>query len=565
MSQHVTARASPLEGMPAFDQGRIEDPTFFAVLPDDPFHVQSVRLYALKADGCTMTDGTAALLDDTSARRAARNAAALAVASIVAKGALFLWQLVLNRLLTQADYGIYGTIGGMMVIAATLPEFGMGLIVLRDVAQRRELAGKTLSATLAMQPLLAAVAYGGLILAGALLGYDQAIRGLLPLAGLSLFIDTLGNMVHNQLLAREQMVIPSIISVAHIGALIALAGLALLGGLGLWGLYWATIAAGGLRALAYWITLVRAGVRLAWPLDRAVMGGLLINGAPLMVNSFLGTAHMHVDKIITTATIGEANTALLLAAFVVVAGVVELLSTTVLVAVFPMMSRQHGSGQREAFDFLVEKIAFLTLVVTVPIGVVTSALASPLVAVLFSPQYTRTTDVLAVLIWYGVVTMMANVFAQVLMIQNRQLRLLGIRAGGLVFNVLLALFLLPRLGAPGAAISSVVAEVAVTAILLRHWDTTGEHRRRLGPRVLRLAAAGAIMALAMVGIQAAGAEAATPGSPFLPLVALVVGGAVYLAAVGLLSVIAPDDRGFIRQVLVSLPGGSLVARVWRMA
>ena len=194
------------------------------------------------------SDVPAIPLDATAARTAARNATVLALASILSKGLLFLWQLILARLLAQSGYGIYGTIGGMMAVAAAFPEFGMGLIVLRDVARRREWAGKTLAATLVMQPLLASVAYLALILAGALLGYDEAIRSLLPLAGLNLFVDLLGNMVHNQLLAREQMVIPSIISIGHIVALVVLVGTALLGGLGLTGLYWATIAAGCLRA-----------------------------------------------------------------------------------------------------------------------------------------------------------------------------------------------------------------------------------------------------------------------------------------------------------------------------
>jgi O-antigen/teichoic acid export membrane protein len=194
-----------------------------------------------------MSDASSAtLLDAAAARTAARNAAVLALASILAKGALFVGQLVLTRLLAQAGYGIYGTIGGMLSIAAAVPDFGMGMIVLRDVAQRRDLAGRALGVTLTIQPLLAALAYLGLIAAGWLLGYDETIRGLLPLAGLSLFVDVLGNMGHNQLLAREQMVIPSIIGVAHIGALIVLVGAALLGGLGMVGLYGATLAAGAL-------------------------------------------------------------------------------------------------------------------------------------------------------------------------------------------------------------------------------------------------------------------------------------------------------------------------------
>jgi len=494
------------------------------------------------------------------ARSAARNAAALAAASIVAKGALFVWQLVLTRLLIQADYGIYGTIGGMLAIAATLPEFGMGLIVLRDVARRTDLAGKMLTATLIMQPALALVAYAGLILAGWLLGYDEALRALLPLAGLSLFVDVLGNMVHNQLLAREQMVIPAAISVAHIFLLIALVAAALLGGLGLAGLYWATIAAGAARAAAYWAVLVRSRVSAAWPPDTAVMGGLLANGAPLMVNSLLGTAYQHADKIIMTATIGQENTAFLLAAFIIVAGMVELLSTTVLVAVFPLMSRQYGAGQHAAFNFLVEKIAFLTLVLTVPIGVIVSVLASTLVGLLFSPAYTRTTDILQVLIWYGVATMVANVFAQVLMIQNRQTRLLGIRAAGLLLNIALLLILLPRIGMVGAAVGSLVAECAVTVVLIAQWEAGADFARRFGPRVLRLAAAGIAMAGTMLGLRALGAESLLAAGA-----ALLAGVGVYAAAVRLLGVIAADDRAFIRQVLVSMPGGALVARVWRQA
>ena len=507
---------------------------------------------------------SASPIPTSAARSAAKNAAALATASVLSKGALFLWQLVLARLLAQADYGIYGTIGGMIAIAATLPEFGMGLIVLRDAAQRQELAGKLLSATLVIQPGLALLAYGGLLLSGVLLGYDEVILRLLPLAGLSLFVDLLGNMVHNQLLAREQMVIPAVISVAHIFVLIALVAVALLGGMGLPGLYLATIGAGTLRALAYWVTLVRSGGHTEWPLDRQVVFGLFLNGAPLMVNSFMGTAYQHVDKIVMTATIGESNTANLLAAFIIVAGMVELLSTTVLVAVFPMMSRQYGSGEHAAFAFLVQKIAFLTLVITVPIAAFVSVWASVLVGLLFSPEYTRTIDVVQVLIWYGVVTMVANVFAQVMMIQNRQTRLLIIRAVGLTVNVILLLILLPQIGPAGAAVGSLVAELLVVVLLIREWEGRSHLIREVGPRVARLGLAGGLMVVLMLAIKTLGSAVAGPLAILLPVGAGLLGVVVYGAAVWLGRVIAPDDRGFIRQVLISMPGGDFIARVWKV-
>ena len=509
-----------------------------------------------------MTELPAIPLPEARTRSVARNAAALAVASVLSKGILFAWQLVLIRLLTTADYGIYGTIGGMMVIAASLPEFGMGLIVLRDVAQRRELAGRMLATTLVIQPLFALVAYGGLILSGALLNYGPEIQMLLPLAGLTLFLDLLGNMVYNQLLAREQMVTTSIVSVAHIALLVALVALALLGGMGLQGLYWATIAASAARALAFWVALVRGGVGTVWPLERTIVLGLLVNSAPLAINALLGTAYQHIDKIITTASIGEANTGLLTAAFVIVAGMVELLNTTVMVAVFPMMSRQFGDGEYEAFHFLVGKLAYLTLVVVLPIGMAISLLASQIV-VIFGSGYTGTTDVLSVLVWYGAIMMVGNIFSQILTIQNRQRRLLAIRASGLALNIALALLLLPRLGTPGAAVSAVITESLVVIVLMRQWERSGEWLRGLLPQLGRLAVAAGVMLGLLLALRPATLIGADLGRAVQVGLALLVGGLAYVGLTLGLGAISAGDRAFIRQVLISMPGGGLIARVWK--
>jgi hypothetical protein len=73
-------------------------------------------------------------LSRDASRTAARNAAALAVASIASKGVRFLWQLVLIRFLTQGEYASTARSADDVDVAAALPEFGMGLIVLRDVA-----------------------------------------------------------------------------------------------------------------------------------------------------------------------------------------------------------------------------------------------------------------------------------------------------------------------------------------------------------------------------------------------------------------------------------------------
>ena len=486
------------------------------------------------------------------ARRAARNAAALAFANVVTKGALFAWQIVLARLLGAAEYGVYGTIGALLAIGAAIPEFGMGLLVLRDVARRPQDAARYLGATLTLQPLLAALGYVVLLGAAWLLGYSMELRALLALAAVSLLVDALGNMCHNQLLAQERMVIPSLIAVGHVAALLTLGGAALLLGWGLWGLYAATIAAGLGRAAVYWAALGRTGVRPTLPADRALMRALLRDGWPIALNAFLFLAYQHTDKLLTTAVLGAEGTGQLMAGFVIVFGVIELLSTTVLVAVFPMMSRMWGEGQRRLFQVLMEKLAFFNLLFSVPIAIFTSLLAVPLSALLFGAGFTKTASVLEVLIWYTVVTMVNNVFAQALLIQNRQRRLLMIRASGLALNVALLLALLPLLDVQGAAVATLLAELMIMVTLVRSFIFPADWWARVRNHLWRLA---------WVALATAAAVWALRGVH--PLLAATVGVPLYLVLVLSSGALAADDWDLLYRMTTAMPGGAWVRRWWR--
>jgi O-antigen/teichoic acid export membrane protein len=486
------------------------------------------------------------------AQRAARNATALAISNIVSKGVLFAWQLVLARWLGAEGYGIYGTIGALMAVGAAIPDFGMGLIVIRDVASRPQDANRYLTATLALQPILAALGYAVLTAAAFLFGYDAELRALLAFAALNLLVDALGNMCHNQLLAIERMVIPAAIATGHVIVLVILAAIALGAGAGLWGLYAATLTAGLLRAAVYWAALLRVGARPQFPVDWGLARGLLVAGWPIAVTSFLALAYQHADKLLTTALIGAEGTGQLTAGFVIVFGVIELLSTTVLVAVFPLMSRTYAGGQQRLFEVMLEKLAFLNLTVSLPVAIFTSLLAVPLAAWVFGAEFTRTADVLRILIWYTVVAMISAVFAKALLVQNRQRRLMAIRVSGLLLNIVLLLVLLPALEVPGAAVATLIAEALILVAVVRSFHFPADWWARMVNHLWRLAlvgAATAIIVLALRGVH--------------PLLAALVGAPAYGVLLLLSGAFARDDWDLIYRLATAMPGGALIGRWWR--
>jgi O-antigen/teichoic acid export membrane protein len=486
------------------------------------------------------------------ARRAARNAGAIAAASLLSRGLQFAWQLILAPGLGVNAFGVYGTVGAFIMVGAAIPAFGMGPIVIRDVARYPEKIGKYLSATLFIQTILALLAYIGVNLAANLGGYDAAIRVFVALASISLIIDILGSMCNDLLLAQERMFASSVVTVCHIISLLILAGLGLLAGYGLLGVYVGTIIAGIGRTIAFWALLARGGVRPRWPLDKTIARLLLVNGAPLALSSFLALAYQHADKLLTTRFIGEKETGYLTVAFLIIFGVVELLNTTVLTALYPMMSRAYGDGRGTLFGYIIEKLAFFTLVLCLPIVMILSVFASEIITLLFKETYRPAADVLRILIWYALVMMVGNMFAQGMLVQNRQRRLLFIRASGLGVNLVLLAVFLPMLGVKGAAVASVCAESLALTALLINFRAEGWNWQHVLPRAARLVPVGIITLMAMLLL-----------GRVHPLAGMIGGAGVYLMGLFVLNVLSADDWDLLYRLLAAMPGGSLVLKYWR--
>lgn len=491
-------------------------------------------------------------ISPTEARRAARNAGALAGATLLSRGLQFAWQLVFSAALGPALFGVYGAVSSFVQIGTALAAFGMGAIVIRDVARRPEQAGKYLTATLFLQTLLALLAFVALNGAANIGGYSEAVRAFLALAAMNLIVDTLGNMCFDLLLAQEQMVVTSLVSIGHVVVLIALAGLGLAAGYSLFGVYAGVTVAGVLRSAALWLLARRAGIRPTWPLDWSVAHPLLVNSAPLAFTAFLTLAYQQVDKLVTNRLIGDTETGYLAAAFVIFFGVVELLNTTVITAMYPLMARAYGDGENEQFGFIVEKLAFFTLLLCLPITLTISLFADVLTTPIWRAEFRPAAGVLSILIWYALIMMVGNMLSQAMLVQNRQRSLLLIKACGLGINLILLFILLPRFGVQGAPLASVIAESGVFALLLFTFRAAGWNVRHITPRAVRLLLVGGAAALVMLALR-----------DMNWLVALVAGLVVYAVGTLALPVLAAEDWDFLYRLSAALPGGGVVRKYWR--
>lgn len=496
-----------------------------------------------------MTDGNTVTGSD--ARRAARNVGVLMLASVISKGALYVWQITLSVLLGPTEYGIYGTVGGMMVTAASVASFGMGLIVIRDVAREPKKAGKYWTAMLFTQTSLALLAYVGLN--GFALGYSEMLRAFAALASINLFIDLFGNMGYDLLLAQERMAATSLVEIVHIFLRIALALLAVTAGWGLLGVYAAAILSGILRSIVLVTLNIHAGIRPQFPFDFVVAKPLIINSAPLALSAFLQLAYNHSDKLLTTGILSETVTGYLTAAFVINFGLIELLSTSVLVAAYPLLSRYHDEGRNPLFGFMIEKLALYMILVGVPMALSISILADKIIVPLLGEAYEPSAGILQLLVWFTAITIFGNAFTNGMLIQNRQRRLLLIRAVSLALNITLTAALLYSWGDPrGAVAASILGEILVVLLLLLSFRALGWQPGRIAGSALRLIPIAIPTGLVMLALR----------EQFIAL-PLLAGFGVYGGGVVLVRVLSSEDWDLIYRLLSTMPGAATLQRFWK--
>lgn len=486
------------------------------------------------------------------AKRAARNVGVLMITSVLSKGLLFAWQIILGNWLGPTEFGIYGTVLGLFAISAPLTGLGMGMIAIREIAKKPEQIGQYAAAMLFAQTALSGVAYIALVAAGTI--YGGNILAYTAIGGISLIIDMYGSIATDLFIAQEKMIVTSAMEVVHVVLRVGLAGFALWAGWGLLGVYIATIISGTLRSSILWIIHYTQNLRLDWAIDWRIIGiPMIIDMLPLSAGAVLSLGYDHADKLMMTGIIGVTNTGYLQPAFLIHFGVIELFSTAILVAMYPLMAKYHSANDNDTFGFIVEKLMRFMLMLVLPITIGLTIFADDVIQLIFSAEYLPTIPILRVYIWYTMLTLVSNVFARALLIQNRQRYTLLVTAAALSLNIVVNYILLTQTGKPiGAAIASVAAQALALILLAQTFRANGFNPSSMLPGFIRLAIVAAITSAVMI----------LAGQIFW-IIGLIAGGLVYLAGILFGRVLSDADWDLVYRLTAAMPGGHFIRRYWQ--
>ncbi len=504
------------------------------------------------------------------ARRIFKNSAVTFGLRMFVRGLDTVILFLLVGALDPAALGAYNTAALLVAqYLATFTEFGLGILLTREVARHPDAARRLFGVTLALRLLLiiaAAAPVAWLVIASynliGAVGLSEPLTADGQLAIwillLTLVPSAYSGAVTALYNAAERMEVPAAVEV--LTALLSfLARIAVLGlGWGVIGLAWAAVLVSSITAVIFFGLQVRTFFVPTLSFDAAAIRTLVPQALPLMLNNLLSVIFFRFDLFIVRA-FGGSNADLLVQQYILpyqLLNIALVLPPAITFAVFPLLARRAG-GARSELASAQQRTLRLLLFIAFPLAMGMTLLAGDLVWIFTRrrfAEYLPSVTVLAVLAWFLPLSFANGLLQYVLIAIERQTAITRAFVAGAIFNLTANLIAIPlaiRLGRPeGALLAAAIITIMSEAVLYAVFRPV-LHQEGLPPGILKLMWQPALASLVM-------AAAMLPAILWLPgwigsLCAICVGPPVYVAALWLSGAIGGEEIALARRIIGRAP------------
>jgi O-antigen/teichoic acid export membrane protein len=369
-----------------------------------------------------------------------------------------------GRVLGRVEFGKFSFALLLGTIFETLMDFGLHQVTIREVARDRARASVILHHTIGIKLLWTAVGLTALFVTATILRPEHDVRIACYLIGGSMVARSFMFTIRGILQGLERFGWDSIVVLTDRIILLVLGAGALYAGMGLRGLALAFVAGRATSlVLAAWMTHSKLG-GIGIRFDRDVWWELQRAALPLGFFLVVLNLYSYLDGVMLGVIRGDSETGIYSAAYKIYEGISY--APSVIAAVMtPRLSslfvEDRGAHRRLAMRAIGGSAA-LALV----LAVAAYLLATPIVTVLFGDAFAPAVVPFRILC-FGLTFLFAIWLLHATAISvNKERLLLKAALVGLIINLAVNAVLIPRLGANGAALATVIGELVSMGVLI---------------------------------------------------------------------------------------------------
>ncbi|OGY17610.1 MAG: hypothetical protein A2784_00690 [Candidatus Chisholmbacteria bacterium RIFCSPHIGHO2_01_FULL_48_12] len=396
-------------------------------------------------------------------RRIARNTVWLTLAEVSIKLIALGFNFILVRLIPVTGYGDYNLVNAFVAIFSFLPDLGVNLIAVRDLAARpRSDYPRLIGQVTIVNALFSVVSFVAILFLFPVYSGNQHLWSLVVIAGLTLVVTSLRTLAKLGFDARETMRFSAAFTL--INALCSTAG-SLAGFLmihNLTGLFIGNLLGTVLSLILEWGIALKFFGRPRLVFEFSGLLSLIRQGLPLSLAAATAILSSRLDTLLLGRLLTSLEVGWYATAQVLIFSAIQLINVPLMAAAFPALGKTKISPDQ--FRSLTLKLLLLILLWTGSFVVFTEVLARPLILITFGRPYLPAVSSLRLLALLVPFAALSALLYKILIIFNKNQLYLWISSAGVGINLIANLWFIPRLGLTGAAISAVITHLSLFLI-----------------------------------------------------------------------------------------------------
>jgi O-antigen/teichoic acid export membrane protein len=401
-----------------------------------------------------------------------RNSVFLALSQIIEKILIFLMAILLARYLGKGDYGrlVYAT--AFANLFTFFWDFGLGRLIIRDVAKNRSDASITFSSKFKFQIISCFV--GILVLSLYLILFE--IRGLevflILILGMSTALNYLSNSFRSVFIAFEKAEYEMYFNFALRSTLLLSIFWTIHSGWELISISLVLLFFSLLNLIGSWRLVERNFFPLQFKKSQANFSSIMKDSFPIAIIIAFTTFYLQINKILLLKWRGAEATGIYGAVDVIVMTFL-IISNSLVLATFPIISKENGMSKEKTFP--IYKSVFKVLITLgLPIALGGMLLNQEIISLIYGAKFSESKEVLKILIWLTPIIFLTNFTGSCLIAIEKQKQLAIICGFNMIFNLALNFILIPSYGYVGAAIASLTTEgvnlIIQYRVLRYYWE-----------------------------------------------------------------------------------------------
>ena len=369
------------------------------------------------------------------------------------------------RVLGAAGWGAFSYLTSLAAILTVFSDVGLSSVVIREVTKRPKLKDKYFSTAFLFKFILTVLSFLIIVFLAPHITNIQVSQTLVYLVGFLFIFDSLRRFGASLFRAVERMELEAFVNIITQAVIVVAGFIALLMVTSPESLA-AAYAIGAGAGLLVTMYILRQDIKnLFSSFDKKLLKPILSAAWPLSLAAVFGVLIVNIDTVIIGWFREAAEVGLYAAAQKPIA-FLYLLPALVTGAFFPVLARL-ANKDNVRFRYVLEKGLGLVLLFAIPVTVGIFLMADEIVKLFYGSEYASSAAPLRILALTLLAVFPVGMIINAIFAYNRQNELVPLWAIGLLINIGLSLFLIPRWGIIGAAWAVFITQLIINTLIWR--------------------------------------------------------------------------------------------------